>query len=155
VHGAAQHAAAISASTATLKFPGKVDIEEGPASQVVPGTITFHPAHVTVGSHLTVHYTGLVAPTVKYTISLSAKVASIDSSHPPELIVTLTGGRGSFVAADNEPGHHQRGTATLSNLALFLNADGSLAALTGDFVVTHAANGSPPGEHGTFGLTPA
>jgi hypothetical protein len=154
VHSAEQHAAAITPAASTVTFPGVLQLVEGVDTENVPGTIKFHPAQVTVGSHLSVHFVGHIGPHITYTISLKATVASIDTSHGPEAIVTLTNDAGSFVGNDNEPGHHTHGVAALSNFALFLDPDGSLVALTGNFIVTHPTPGAPVGTHGTFGLTP-
>jgi hypothetical protein len=154
VHSAEQHAAAITPAASTVTFPGVLQLVEGVETENVPGTIKFHPAQVTVGAHLSVHYTGHIDPQIKFTISLTATVASIDTSHGPEAIVTLTNDAGSFGFNTIAGGHHQHGVAALSNFALFLNPNGSLAALTGNFIVTHPTIAAPIGEHGTFGLTP-
>jgi hypothetical protein len=155
VHNAAQHAAAIAPATSTLTFLGSVQFIEGVNSINVPGTIKFHPALVKVGSHITVHYQSQVVAFNSYKISLSATVASIDTSHGPEAIVTLTNGHGTVANKYTGPGNHQNSQGVLSNLSLFLNPNGSLAALPGDFTITHNSNGNPPGEHGSFALTPS
>src|SRR5258708_3110033 len=101
VHTAPHHAGVVPSSTPAPTFPANLKLVEDSTNLTLPGTLTMPPVQQAVGAHVQIHFTGSPGAGVIYAITFSAKVASIDTSHGPEIGVGLSKVKGQITVTSS------------------------------------------------------